>query len=173
MRSTIIIGLISITLFSCGNGSQNSKQKQSGQEIGIVVDSSNRTIEQANYQIDIERLYGQWIESKVWVKNQDNSRTGIRSLEVRTGYKFFTSRMFIKEVYEKDSMVYMSRGKFNILDNGNKIRLINNLRNDTVFNDGDTVRYSTKRFHLLNDSILRLEEGPKSPDRGLIIEYQK
>ncbi len=173
---SVFLAIIVMTLFttSCVNTkSPKSLSKSEEDHKAIVINTNVKTIDSKDYKIVVDLLYGKWDESIIWVKNNDLSRTGIRYIVKRTEYDFFNDGEFRFKEFIRDSIVHSSRGKFNLIEDGNKIELLCNLRNDMEFNEGDTIRRALKKFHLLNDSLLRIEGDPYTNPQRVIIEYKR
>nr|WP_321406446.1 hypothetical protein [uncultured Carboxylicivirga sp.] len=170
----IYILLITFGTLSCvnNNGSKKLTQEEENHK-AVVIKANDTTIDSENYKIVSKLLYGKWKESIVWIKNSEATRTGIRFIVMTSEYEFQSNGHYSYKRFLRDSITDFYAGKFKLLDGGNKIEMTSNLRNDFEFKDGDTVQWSIREFHLLTDSILRLEEDSLSCQRGTIVEYKR
>jgi hypothetical protein len=174
--TSILIGIILLIFgtMSCKNHSDSQKSTKAEEDHkAVVIKAIDTTIDSENYQIISELLYGKWVESILWIKKSETTRAGIRFIVMHSEYEFQNDGHYSYKQFLRDSITYSYVGTFKLLEEGNKIQLLSNLRNDYEFNDGDTVRRTLQTFHLLNDSILRIEEDALSSQRGTIIEYRR
>ncbi len=166
--------ILIVSAVSCLNKNRVRKYTEEEEKFkAVVIKSCDNSIANEGFKIDSKLLYGQWEESIVWVQNQDLTRTGIRYIYLRSEYEFINNAHFGSKFFFKDSLLDLYVGKFKLIEEGTKIEIMSNLRNDFDFKNGDTIRQAIHRVHLLNDSILRIEEDPRSCRSGTIVEYRR
>jgi hypothetical protein len=102
-------------------------------------------------------LTGLWIEKVTWIQ-EDSFWVGYKSLDLIQIYSFKDNR-FYRKVFNSDSVLLSeNRGEYRINDKNTKIRFYTNTKKDSMFKQGDTVLMDENKVHLLNDSILRIEQ---------------
>lgn len=139
----------------------------------IIIAKNIEGIDNVNFKINKDLLIGRWNESIIWTSNGNLTRTGIRSLGTHHEYVFFPGDKFYYKTLNNDSLQSILKGEFNLSKDKYKIQLAINDKNDSVFKVGDTVMMTEKRIHLLNDSILRIEEHYLVNPKPDIVEYKR
>jgi hypothetical protein len=173
MNKVLYIFIILIFV-SCDFISKKDKFKKYEFIDVVIVQKNVKGIDNLSFEADKNKLVGSWIEKIVWENTGDSVRTGIRSLGPFHEYIFFKEHMFYYKTFNKDSSIrHFHKGVYYLSKDHAKLCLCINDKNDSVFKKGDTVNMIEKRIHLLNDSIIRLEEYYSANSKFDIVEYKK
>ncbi|TLX72392.1 hypothetical protein E9993_17805 [Labilibacter sediminis] len=175
MRKLLFI-ISSLLLFACNNNPNNQKKltEQHQQDIKAIVTSNHiKGIDQINYCADLNFLIGKWKSDIVWEKQTDSTRVGYKFTDMHFECEFTKSRKFNYKIYRNKTLTFETQGEYLINQKNNKIKFVSTINNDSIIEIGDTIRTSIRSIHLLNDSIMRLEEDPSSPFNDVIIQYKK
>jgi len=149
----ILLSIIVLILnFAC-NSNNYVKNKTE------IVAKGIKNIEDTSFVVPKGLLIGKWKESIRWEKH-DSTWTGMKSLNLIHEYEFFKNGKIVqREIDIEDSNVaWTSWLGGNLNKSRNTLYLFKNQRNDTVFKAAGWLKKETKRIHLLNDSILRIDE---------------
>ena len=149
----ILLSIIVLILnFAC-NSNNYVKNKTE------IVAKGIKNIEDTSFVVPKGLLIGKWKESIRWEKH-DSTWTGMKSLNLIYEYEFFTNGKLVqREIDIEHSIVAWTNWLGGHLNKSrNTLFLFKNQRNDTVFKAAEWLKKDTKRIHLLNDSILRIEE---------------
>ena len=155
--SNIAFLIIVLTLNGC-----RYFQKKESHESKIIheeIIDNNRT-EIANYHFiyNDTLLIGKWCLELLWTET-NGTWSCIKPHSFRKEFIFTKNKKFIETEYNEDSLInWTIRGEFERTKEKDSIRFAFNEKMDTVFVLGDTAKLITKRIHLLNDSILRIQE---------------
>lgn len=102
-------------------------------------------------------LTGTWKQHSAWIKEESEWK-GFKSLNANYEYKFHENGVFHHTRYYNDSIVTdIFKGDYKLLHKSSTLGLIFNDNGDTLFQHGDTAKFSNLHIYSLNDSVLRLE----------------
>lgn len=154
--SKIVFLIILITLYGC----KYFKKKENPyikEFSGVVVAKDRKDIADFNYKMNDSLLIGKWSLEVNW-SAINSAWGGYKPLEYSKEFIFTKNRKFYETEFNKKSINWTRRGEFLVTKEKSRIEFAYNDKMDTVFALGDTVHVIRKRVHLLNDSILRIEE---------------
>lgn len=155
--STIVFLIILTTLFGCRYFEKKKSPYIKGFS-GVVVAKDRKDIANFNYQMNDSLLIGKWSLEVNWSAIK-GAWGGCKPLEYSKEFIFTKNRKFYETEFNEKSIVnWTRRGEFFVTKEKNRIEFAFNEKMDTVFALGDTAHVIRKRVHLLNDSILRIEE---------------
>jgi hypothetical protein len=148
--------MTTVLLFSCK--SVNSDYRLNNTKTENVVKRC-KNIEDTNFVVPKGLLVGKWKEYFQWTK-QDSTWIGMKPLNLIHEYEIFPNgKIVFKETdIESSRIVWLNRLRGFINKSRNKLYVLKNPRNDTIFIPGELLKKETKRIHLLNDTLLRIDE---------------
>lgn len=155
--SKIVFLIIVMTFYGCKYFQKKENPYIKGFS-GVVVAKDRKDIANFNYKMNDSLLIGKWSLEVNW-SAINGAWGGYKPLEYSKEFIFTTNRKFYETEYNEKSIVnWIRRGEFVVTKEKNRIEFAFNDKRDTVFALGDTAQVIRKRVHLLNDSILRIEE---------------
>jgi hypothetical protein len=157
MKIVLILIMITFGLLVACN-SMNSDNKQVTTKTEIVF-TGTKNIEDTNFVAPKGLLLGKWTESIQWVK-RDSIWIGMKSLNLIHEYEFFPNgELVFREIdIENSHVAWINRLRGFLNKSRNILYVVKNQRNDTIFKPGELLKKETKRIHLLNDTLLRIDE---------------
>jgi hypothetical protein len=169
MKTSLVILLLGLIISCNSNRFVITKTK--------IVSNKIMNIEDTNFVAPKGLLLGKWIESVRWIKH-DSTWTSIKSLNLIHEYEFFKNGKLVqREIDIEHSIIAWTNwlaGHLN--ESRNTLYVFKNQRNDTIFKSTELIKRETRRIHLLNDSILRIDEHfYVSPGNYplIIVEYKR
>jgi hypothetical protein len=155
MKIVLIIITLGL-LFACNSINSDNRLVTTKTEIGV---KRIKNIEDTNFVVPKGLLLGKWRESIQWVK-QDSTWIGMKSLNLIYEYEFFPNGKLVhREIdIENSCVVWTNRLSGFLNKSRNTLYVLKNQRNDTIFRPGELLKKETKRIHLLNDTLLRIDE---------------
>lgn len=172
MRMTLIILFLGL-LIACTSKTTDSKVIKNKT---VIVAKGMKNIEDTSFIVPKGLLLGKWRESIDWIK-LNTTWTGTKSLRIIHEYEFSPNgKLYQRQINLEDSSIMWTdwfEGFFN--DSRTILYLNHNARNDTIFKIGEQVRQERKRIHLVNDTVLRIDEHfmVLSDKEKEIVEYKR
>ena len=161
-----------IIIFILGLLNCNEKRLKVSTTDAIKVSNARYDIENTNFKIESSKLIGKWRLKIIWLNR--GSIGGVRPIDFYDEYIFTKNHVFYDAEYNKDSSVEHKRlGEFRISKSKNEIYFMFNDKQDTLIKVGDTAHVIHRKVHLLNDSILRIEDYFSPSKKTDIFEYKK
>ena len=151
MKIILIIAILGLVIACDSNNYVKTKTE--------IVAKGIKVIEDTSFVVPKGLLIGKWKESIRWVK-LDSTWTGMKSLNLIHEYEFFKNGKIVQREIdiEHSSLAWTNWLEGHLNKSRNTLYAFRNERNDTLFKPGELLKKETKRIHLLNDTILRIDE---------------
>jgi len=158
MRKSKIVFLIAILILSGCRYFDKKENPYLRNISGVFGERDRKDIYNLNFRLEDSLLVGKWRLALNW-SAINGTWSSLKMLAYSKEFIFTKNRTFHETEFNEKSIInWTRRGEFLITKERNKIEFAFNEKMDTVFALGDTAQVITKRVHMLNDSILRIEE---------------